>query len=295
MALAVQELLIIKMPPLTLRYFVKQITPPLFFNVIRLALLKVKGCISFDYKFSSWEAAEKATSGYDNEVIIEKVATSARLVSSGKAVYERDSVIFNEIQYSWPLLAGLLLAATWASKLRVVDFGGSLGTTFRQNRKFIGCLPFECQWRVVEQEKFVEIGTREFTTKNLSFYLSIMDARLDGVDVVLFGGSICYVSEPYKYISQAVEIDAEFIVFDRTPMTTKAYDTFAVQHIPADIYKASFPVRSFNYDNLYRVIESKYELVEKWICDLQVDPQSTAMGFIFKRRPVGGHPKQLSV
>jgi putative methyltransferase (TIGR04325 family) len=279
----------------TLRHVVKQIVPPLLLGVARRAVLKIKGGISFDYKYSSWEVAEKAARGYDDEVIVEKVATSARLVASGSAVYERDSVIFDEIQYSWPLLAGLLLAAASVGKLRVVDFGGSLGTTFRQNKKFIDRLPIESQWRVVEQEKFVEIGRQEFTTKNLSFYLSIMDARLDGVDVVVFGGSICYVGDPYKYINQAVEIDAEFIVFDRTPMTTMTCDTFAVQHIPADIYKASFPVRSFNYDNLYRVIQSKYELVEKWICDLQVDPQSTAMGFIFKRRLVDGHPKQLSV
>jgi hypothetical protein len=61
-------------------------------------------------------------------------------------------------------------------------------------------------------------------------------------------------------------------------------DTFAVQHIPPSIYKASFPIRKFNYNNIVKFFVDEYELIEEWVCDLQADPNTKAMGFIFKRR-----------
>ena len=45
-------------------------------------------------------------------------------MKNGEAVYERDSVLFDEIQYSWGLLAGLQKAALENDgKLCVLDFG----------------------------------------------------------------------------------------------------------------------------------------------------------------------------
>ena len=246
--------------------------------------MKMKGKRSWDYGFSSWDAAVAHARGYDDDSIIKKVYTSAKMVRDGHVAYERDSVIFNEIDYSWPLLASLLLVAATKSNLRVIDFGGSLGTTYRQNSRFLSKLSFASQWRVVEQEKFVKIGKNEFTNQMLSFYYCIEDAVLDGVDVVLFAGSICYVEDPYKYLSQAVKVGAEYIIFDRTPITVELNDTFAVQYVPNSIYKASFPIRTFCQDNLHKAIGLEYECVEKWICNLQADPKSTAMGFIFKRK-----------
>ena len=100
--------------------------------------------------------------------------------------------------------------------------------------------------------------------------------------MVLFGGSICYVEDPYKYLFEAVNIGAEYIIFDRTPITPGQQDVFAVQNVSASIYEASSPIRSFSYQNLNRIIGAKYDLVERWVCDLQPDPRSTAMGFCFK-------------
>jgi hypothetical protein len=47
-------------------------------------------------------------------------------VKTGEAVYERDSVLFDEIQYSFPVIAALLrVASANKGKLNVLDFGGS--------------------------------------------------------------------------------------------------------------------------------------------------------------------------
>jgi putative methyltransferase (TIGR04325 family) len=222
--------------------------------------------------------------GYHSDNIIEKVRKSAKLVFNGEATYERDSIIFDRVEYSYPLLASLLFVAANSKSFKVIDFGGGLGTTYQQNRKFISKIKNVCEWRIVEQERFVAIGKSEFTNKILSFYKTIEEANKDGVDVVLFAGSICYVKNPYDFMTKAKAIKAPYIIFERTPITNEMKDTFAVQHVPPSIFKASFPIRNFNYNNIVKFLIDEYELIEEWVCDLQANPNTTAMGFIFKRR-----------
>ena len=74
--------------------------------------------------FTNWDEALSKTTSYKNKEIFNKTINSARLVRDGKAVYERDSVLFDTIQYDWPLLSSILLVANKQKKLYVVDFGG---------------------------------------------------------------------------------------------------------------------------------------------------------------------------
>ena len=81
--------------------------------------------------FSSWNEAKKASTGHGTEEIVTKVRDSTLKVKSGNAAYTRDSVAFDRIEYSWPLLAGLMWVASQSNnKLKLVDFGGSLGSTY---------------------------------------------------------------------------------------------------------------------------------------------------------------------
>src|SRR5215212_9351800 len=88
--------------------------------------------------YATWEDARRHATGYDDPVILEKVASAALKVKCGDAAFERDSVLFESVQYSWPVLAGLLwVASSSGNKLNVLDFGGSLGTSYFQNRAFL--------------------------------------------------------------------------------------------------------------------------------------------------------------
>src|SRR5712691_3342391 len=123
---------------MTPKAFVKLLAPPLLMKGYRFLRDRngnnVYG-LSGDY--AAWEDAVHASTGYDSEVILEKTRTALLQVKNGQAVYERDSVVFDEVQYAWPLLAGLLWIATRSGgKLDVLDFGGSLGSTYFQNRAF---------------------------------------------------------------------------------------------------------------------------------------------------------------
>jgi putative methyltransferase (TIGR04325 family) len=131
--------------------FLRLLLPP-----ILLALLKVlmgkppKSRNLMKGGYHAWRDAVNASTGYDSEIILHKTKDSLYKVKVGEAVYERDTVLFDEIQYSWPLLAGLMwTAAQNNSHLNVLDFGGSLGSSYYQNRTFLSTLD-HVRWNIVE-------------------------------------------------------------------------------------------------------------------------------------------------
>src|SRR6266702_290349 len=90
----------------------------------------IKRCGYFG-NYSGYDKACQASTGYDSDLILERVRDALLKVKSGEAVYERDSVLFDEVQYSWPLLAGLLwIASCNGNRLHLLDFGGSLGSSY---------------------------------------------------------------------------------------------------------------------------------------------------------------------
>jgi len=91
-----------------MKQFIKSLIPPIMLEAVR-KLKNNKYGWHGDYK--SWQEAQSISSGYDSDEILQKVRSSLLKVKNGEAVYERDSVIFDEVQYSWPLLAGLMFAA----------------------------------------------------------------------------------------------------------------------------------------------------------------------------------------
>lgn len=127
--------------------FIEKFLPPIMVDIIRKIIFIKYG---WHGNYSTWEAAQKDSTGYDAPEILQKVRSSLLKVKKGEAVYERDSVIFEEIQYSWPLLAGLMYAAAKSGGvLKVLDFGGSLGSSYFQNKKFLDGLK-DVVWCIVE-------------------------------------------------------------------------------------------------------------------------------------------------
>lgn len=265
----------------TLINLVKNITPPILLKLLKKNFFKNHKAFT---TYPSWKEAQKASTGYDEDNFIEKLRNSAKLVFDEKEIYERDTVIFNKIQYSWPLLASLIFASSKCKTLKIIDFGGALGTSYHQNKRFLSKIHKDFKWRIVEQSKLVNIGKQEFTDKFVSFYNTIEEASEDQVNVVFFGGSICYLENPYNYLEAAIKTKAPYIIIDRTPIIRDLDDTFAVQHVHSSMYEASYPIRNFSYANFVKPFEKEYILIEEWTCDLQGDSESTAMGFIFERK-----------
>jgi putative methyltransferase (TIGR04325 family) len=265
-----------------LRRFVKPWIPPAIWGALHRA--KVGRIISFKGDYPSWKAAAADAEGYDSAEILNRVAAGTRKVVAGEAAYERDSVVFDHVEYSWPLLASLLQIASERGSLRVIDFGGSLGSTWRQNRAFLSRLSVPIRWRVVEQDNFVALGAAEFSDAVLEFMGSITAAAQGGVDAALFCASLCYLADPEDAIAQVEAAGAPFLVIDRLPVSTAAKDRIMVQRVNEPIYVASYPIRIFAEDLLLAGLLRNWRLIERWDSELQVDPNSQLKGFFLERR-----------
>ena len=121
-----------------------------------------KSGLYFEYSNRNWNDAQAMCSGYNQENILAKVYESSQKVLAGEAVFERDSVLFYEEDFQWPLSAGLFMsAAQHKGRLAVLDFGGSLGSVYFQHKKLFENLS-NFEWNVVEQDHFVKLGIDKF-------------------------------------------------------------------------------------------------------------------------------------
>lgn len=219
------------------------LTPPLFVDMTR-RLLANRQTVSYGLTgdYPNWNEALKASSGYDSEIILEKTRQALLKVKNGEAVHERDTVVFDEIDYSWPVLAGLMwVAARSGGRLNVLDFGGSLGSSYFQNRGFLSSLP-EVRWNIVEQARHVATGKAWFEDDRLRFYAEVADCvGKTQPNVILLSSVLQYVEHPGAIVDQLTGLACGCIIVDRTPFWPGALDRLSVQSVPPSIYPASYP------------------------------------------------------
>ena len=260
---------------MSIKEALRPLVPPIVLGALRGMR---RSAVTFGGDYSSWSEASAAATGYDSEEILARVAAATRSVVSGEATYERDSAVFDHIEYSWPVLACLLRVAVEMQSLRVVDFGGSLGSSWRQNRRFLDGLDIPLKWRVVEQEQFVSLGREEFTTDVLGFDRTITEAANAGADVVLFSSSLCYVDDPTRFLREAASA-APYMIIDRLPVVPGSRERIALQSVSEPIYNATYPVRIFARAQLETGLLRGWRQIETWDCALQPDANSRCVGF----------------
>ena len=233
--------------------------PPALVRLLRRA--RGKG-IRFKGDFATWEETSTRCTGYDAEEILARVLAATLKVKHGEAAFERDSVLFDEIEYSWPVLAGLMWAAARnGGRLNVLDFGGALGSGYFQNRKFLLALP-EVRWNVVEQAHYVEAGQMHIQDEQLRFYKSIEEClTINQPNVVLLSSVLQYLESPIDFIRKLNMVGATCLVIDRTPFSSNGKDRLVVQEVPAAIYSASYPMWIFSLPEFKRLLAEDWSLV----------------------------------
>lgn len=216
----------------------------------------------FEGEFPSWGAARARCTGYDAEEILARVLAGTLKVKRGEAVYERDSVVFDTIEYAWPVITGLLRAAAQhAGRLSVLDFGGALGSSYFQNQGVLQALPSVC-WSIVEQDQFVKAGRMHIQDARLRFYSSIEECTAETwPNAILLSSVIQYLEYPEVILEMLLRCGADTIILDRTIVNQSVSDRIYVQHIPASIYPASYPCRSLSESRLIAAVQRRYNLV----------------------------------
>ncbi len=220
---------------------------------------------SFCGEFGSWADASANCAGYDADLILNAVLESALKVKSGAAAFERDSVVFDEPAYEWPLLTGLLWAAARNSgALSVLDFGGSLGSSYFQHRHLLKGL-CRLRWAVVEQPHYVRAGRKYLQDDWLRFHESIDDCVIEErPNAVLLSAVLAYIESPYNLLAHIGSLGAEVIIVDRTIVNFGSTDRLYIQRAPKSIYAASYPCWSLSESRLLESIAPGYELEQSF-------------------------------
>jgi putative methyltransferase (TIGR04325 family) len=243
-----------------IKSLVKDWLPPAILRAIRY---RRGGSIRFEGDYATWQEAAAQCTGYDAESILAKVLEATLQVKRGDAVYERDSVLFDEIDYAWPVTAGLMWAAAQSGgRLDVLDFGGALGSSYFQNRALLAGLP-QVRWSVVEQEHFVDAGKQHIQDETLRFY-STIDACLaeNKPNVVLLSSVLQYLPNIEVVIAEINYSGILMLIIDRTPFNNKQNNEICIQKVPESIYRGSYPMWIFSQDRLNDVFDD-WEFVAK--------------------------------
>jgi putative methyltransferase (TIGR04325 family) len=219
--------------------------------------------------YASWQEAQQQCTGYDDGAILQKILAGAQKVKNGEAVWERDGVLLDHIEYSWPLLAHLLwIGRRQGNRLSVLDFGGGLGTAWFQNRGYLQVLD-ETQWSVAEQAAFVSAGRAHIAGNGLQFYYTPEEALADRGphDVFMMGCVLPYLEKPYAFLQKTIDKAFPYIIIENTYFNPAPGDRLTIQKVPPFYYEASYPAWFLDYDKVKALLLTRYELVEAYTND----------------------------
>ncbi len=218
--------------------------------------------IRFEGDYASFEEARRASEGYDAPAILAKTREALLKVKRGESAWERDAMVSDTEERPWPLLACLakIAAAKGNSELRVLDFGGSLGSTYFWCRPFL-TPEIQLRWHIVEQREHVAVGRADFQNDELRFDYRVEDVLAEHrPDVLLVSGVLHYLEQPEAFLTQLRTWAIPHFILDRTPLWNHTRHRLTVQHIPAEIYHASYPAWFLSRERILSLMEIEYRL-----------------------------------
>jgi putative methyltransferase (TIGR04325 family) len=222
--------------------------------------------------------------GYEQSNILEVTLASTLKVKNGEAIFEIDSYIFDDIQYSFGTLTSLLkVAIENKNSLKVLDFGGAFGAHYFQNKEFLKPIKIK-KWTVVEQEHYIKVGKEKIADGILDFAYKIDD--INDANVLISIGVLQSFKEPYEWLQKFVDKSVPYMIFDRTAFSLENRDRLTLQKVPPEIYDASCPAWFLNERRLFDIIQEKYQLVAAFDdhIDIVKEIPSAYKGFLFKLR-----------
>lgn len=237
--------------------------------------------------YDSWSNAETECLGYSEHHIVEQVKDTLLITKDREDIYERDGCIINgEPEYAFELLHWIKESSV-NNEINLIDFGGSLGTTYHQLKKYLK--DYRVRWNVIEQKNYVEVGKKTFENENLKFYNTIEECITETTpNCFISSSAIPYIESSYDILSTIINYNFEWVLLDRISVIDGDKDRITIQIVPPDIYKAIYPCWFFSEKKLintflkgdYEHIKTFYALGGKNFAP-KIDT-SAYKGFIFK-------------
>ena len=243
----------------TLRTLANEWLPPIIVQSIRW---RCGRSTRFEGDFATWGEAAVRCTGYSAREILAKVLAATLKVKRGEAAFERDSVLFDEVEHTWPVLAGLMWAAARnGGRLNVLDFGGALGSSYFQTRPFWQALP-QVRWSIVEQAHYVEVGQAQIQDERLRFYYTNAEClRENQPNVILLSSVLQYLASPTAVLAELASTGADCLIIDRTPFSNGSEGRIVIQRVPPSIYCASYPMWVLSELEIMNILGRHWHLV----------------------------------
>jgi len=248
----------------------RDLIPPLFWNFAKKKLpwlVRAFGghftYIRFTGDYASWDEARRASIGYDAPAILQKTREAVLKVKQGQSRWEQDGMVSDSDSTPTALLAALahIAAVKGKPELHVLDFGGSLGSTYYWTRPFFAN-DFKLTWSVVEQAQHVKIGQTDFQDDQLQFYFSVEEAlAAHPIDVLLLSGVLHYLDTPEGWLENLRLWHIPYLIIDRTPLWERDRHRLTVQQVPREIYQASYPAWFLSKAKVFSLIKRDYSLL----------------------------------
>lgn len=259
---------------MSLKSFLKDCIPPVLMRPLR----KINASFTISGSYSSWEEAEKNSTGYDCDLVLQKVKRSLLKVKNNEAIAERDSVLLDEIPYSWPTLS-VLLKESQNGKVCVVDFGGSLGNCYFYYKDWLKGIDLE--WNIIEQKNFVDIGKSYFENEELKFFESV--ESIVECNIVLLNSVLQYLPNPWSILNDLLKLQAEYICIDRTLLSKNSIEKISIQKVSTAIYRASYPIRLIPEKKLIDFFSNDYDKIVGYK-NVESESGYNCKGMIFRKK-----------
>lgn len=238
---------------------IKKFIPPILTEI-----LSKKSKYGWYGDFDTWDKAIEKSVGYDDPNILERVRSTLLKVKNDRTILEKDLVFYSgyDYPYNFQVLASFLYISQLSNnKLSVIDFGGSLGSSYFQHRRMLSYLS-ELDYNIIEQKQFVDAGKKYFEDEHLSFHYDFRTCiSKKKPDCVLLSGVLQYLERPVDLINEILGYNIDYIIIDRTPFYLNKPDRITVQILPPRYGEGSMPYRIFNYEKFTGHFLKKYSVV----------------------------------
>lgn len=223
--------------------------------------------------YDSFEEATQRSSGYNSQIILDKVFNAVVDVLEGNYAYERDGTTF-AIRPSIDNLRRILIAHLQEDDV-LADFGGGLGCAFVNNRDLFR---HSNRYIVVEQSIFVEAG------RDLSKKYGLPIQFIDNLchlpvkpDIIILSGVLQYIPNAEQVLRKVAELMPRLIIVDRTAFApNNSSPKWWIQDEPVYYqFPISYPIRPLPLETIISLL-SQYSVLERWTNSF--DPESPPHG-----------------
>ena len=182
----------------------------------------------------------KVCTGYDDPSITQKALSSILKTKDQSDRYERDSsIIEGTPDFAFNSLRWIKSFAE-DYKINLVDFGGSLGSSFFQLKPFLD--NYSLKWNVIEQEHVAVVGKSKPENDQLKFFSNIQNIpNASSISTFFSSSAIQYLQDPYKVLNDLNLAEFKYLIFDRVSVIEGEKDRLTIQVVPNKRYKAIYP------------------------------------------------------